>query len=160
MGNAGSRSRWRQLPNGLLHDGVEEGTELVMNPGAYKEFMDLPEVKLDTKIDIPEGELNGRGENFQRPQTVPPLEAPMARRSGWWRSRWWRSRWTRWWWRWSAGWPAARSSGMIDGMMGRYDTNGDGSIGADEMAVAFGSSQTRWSKPLTVTAMVRLPNRS
>ena len=37
-----------------IKSGVEPGTELVMNPGAYKEFMDLPEVKLDTKIEIPE----------------------------------------------------------------------------------------------------------
>ncbi len=41
----------------LIKDGVEEGTELVMNPGAFKEYMDLPELELDTKIEIPEGEL-------------------------------------------------------------------------------------------------------
>ncbi len=37
--------------------GVEEDTELVMNPGAYKDYMDLPELKLDSKIELPESEL-------------------------------------------------------------------------------------------------------
>lgn len=35
--------------------GLEEGQELVMNPGAYKEHMDLPEVENDGKIELPEG---------------------------------------------------------------------------------------------------------
>ena len=35
-------------------DGVEEGAELVMNPGAYKEHMELPEITRDTKIEIPD----------------------------------------------------------------------------------------------------------
>lgn len=37
-----------------IKDGLEEGQQLVMNPGAYKDYMDLPEVELDTKIEIPE----------------------------------------------------------------------------------------------------------
>jgi multidrug resistance efflux pump len=41
----------------LIETGVEEGTELVMNPGAFKEYMDLPELELDAKIEIPDGEL-------------------------------------------------------------------------------------------------------
>ena len=40
----------------LILEGLKEGEELVMNPGAYKELMDLPEVKLDKRIEIPEGE--------------------------------------------------------------------------------------------------------
>ncbi|MFT7629639.1 MAG: HlyD family secretion protein [Mariniblastus sp.] len=40
-----------------ITSGVEEGDELVMNPGAFKEYMDLPELQLDTKIDLPEGAL-------------------------------------------------------------------------------------------------------
>ncbi len=39
-------------------DGVEEGTELVMNPGAYKKFMELPEITRDTKIEISDEEKN------------------------------------------------------------------------------------------------------
>ena len=39
----------------LIRDGIEEGKELVMNPGAYKELMDLPETQLDTRIELPEG---------------------------------------------------------------------------------------------------------
>ena len=35
--------------------GVEVGEELVMNPGAYKDMMDLPEIKLESRIELPEG---------------------------------------------------------------------------------------------------------
>jgi HlyD family secretion protein len=41
--------------------GIEEGTEVVMNPGAFKEYMDLPESKLDTKIEISEEEMGTFG---------------------------------------------------------------------------------------------------
>ena len=37
-----------------IEGGVEEGAELVMNPGAYKEHMELPEITRDTKIEIPD----------------------------------------------------------------------------------------------------------
>ena len=37
-----------------LEDGLEEGEELVMNPGAFKEYMDLPEVVTESKIEIPD----------------------------------------------------------------------------------------------------------
>ena len=40
----------------FIKDGIEEGTELVMNPGAFKKFMDLPEIARDTKIEISEQE--------------------------------------------------------------------------------------------------------
>ena len=39
-----------------ITEGVEEGEQLVMNPGAYKDVMDLPEMELEKKIEIPEGE--------------------------------------------------------------------------------------------------------
>ena len=38
----------------LIKSGLEEGDQLVMNPGAHRERMDLPDLKLDTKIDIPD----------------------------------------------------------------------------------------------------------
>ena len=44
-----------------IEGGVEEGTELVMNPGAYKEFMELPEITRDTKIEIPDDVRNEVG---------------------------------------------------------------------------------------------------
>ncbi len=40
----------------FIKEGIEEGEELVMNPGAYKEYMDLPEIVRDTKIEIPDKE--------------------------------------------------------------------------------------------------------
>jgi len=39
----------------MITGGVEEGQELVMNPGAFKDYMDLPEVELDSRIELPEG---------------------------------------------------------------------------------------------------------
>ena len=34
--------------------GVDAGAELVMNPGAFKEFMELPEFEMETKIELPD----------------------------------------------------------------------------------------------------------
>lgn len=39
----------------LIKDGLEEGDELVMNPGAFKKYMDLPETKAESRIELPEG---------------------------------------------------------------------------------------------------------
>jgi multidrug efflux pump subunit AcrA (membrane-fusion protein) len=49
----------------LVKEGLAEGEELVMNPGAYKSKMDLPELKLDTRIDIPESEKMAPKANSQ-----------------------------------------------------------------------------------------------
>ena len=52
--------------------GVEEGTELVMNPGAYKQFMDLPEIKQDSRILLPENlasDIGKAGDESVRPQS-------------------------------------------------------------------------------------------
>jgi hypothetical protein len=38
-----------------IESGLEPGDQLVMNPGAYKERMELPEVAKDSKIELPEG---------------------------------------------------------------------------------------------------------
>ena len=37
----------------LVKEGLTEGEELVMNPGAYTDMMELPEVNLDPKIEVP-----------------------------------------------------------------------------------------------------------
>jgi len=39
----------------LIKSGLEAGDVLVMNPGAYKDKMDLPEMVVDTRIALPEG---------------------------------------------------------------------------------------------------------
>ena len=54
----------------FIESGVEEGMELVMNPGAYKEYMDLPETKLDTKIEISENELAAVGQTSKESEAV------------------------------------------------------------------------------------------
>jgi len=36
----------------LVTDGLQPGDQLAMNPGAFKELMDLPELELDRKIQI------------------------------------------------------------------------------------------------------------
>ena len=44
-----------------IEGGVEEGAELVMNPGAFKEHMELPEITRDTKIEISDQEKSQVG---------------------------------------------------------------------------------------------------
>ena len=39
----------------MFDSGVTEGTELVMNPSAYKHLMELPEIKRDRRIKLPPG---------------------------------------------------------------------------------------------------------
>jgi hypothetical protein len=44
--------------NVLISDGLQEGEVLVLNPGAYKEYMDLPELKLVKKIEVGDGQAD------------------------------------------------------------------------------------------------------
>ncbi len=115
----------------LITSGLEEGEELVMNPGAYKEMMDLPEIKLDTKIELPEGgdqEAQAARENAARVKQSGMAGGPQGQdgesRDGQGRN--------------GPGGPGGgggfSASGMVDGMMSRYDTSGDGKIDQDEMA--------------------------
>ena len=47
----------------MFESGVVEGTELVLNPAAYKDLMDLPEMKRDRRINLPPGSR----EAFKKP---------------------------------------------------------------------------------------------
>jgi hypothetical protein len=138
--------------------GVEVGEELVMNPGAYKEMMDLPEIKLESKIELPEGaeeQIQAAREGAAKSPIVladGPSEGggsgegrggreggrggpeggrggrnggrggPESGRGG------------------GGGGPGGgagggfSASGMVDGIMSRYDTNADGKIDKDEQA--------------------------
>jgi HlyD family secretion protein len=41
----------------LIDEGLKVGEKLVMNPGAYKEYMDLPEVKLVNRIELSDDDV-------------------------------------------------------------------------------------------------------
>ena len=102
-----------------IKSGVEEGDELVMNPGAYKQYMELPEFQAESKIDLPEGVVAEGGKTSQEAAGRPGGPRPGGPRSG----------------GPGGGQVGGEFSidGMIDGMMGRYDTSGDGMIDRDEM---------------------------
>ncbi len=48
IGGENSQNVW-------IKSGIEEGDLLAMNPGAYKNLMDLPELKTESRIELPEG---------------------------------------------------------------------------------------------------------
>ena len=104
-----------------IKSGVEPGTELVMNPGAYKDRMVLPEVLGDERIALPE--------NVRLVKTESKAEGgkPSGRPEGGGRR---------------GGGGGERTSGMVDGMMSKYDTNSDGKIDATEMASLEGRAKS------------------
>ena len=60
----------------LILEGLSEGESLVMNPGAYKELMDLPDVTLDKRIEIPDDEVaSATKKNAAKEKTGPPQQA-------------------------------------------------------------------------------------
>ncbi len=59
----------------LFKSGVEVGDQLVMNPGAFKEYMDLPELKLDSKIELSDDELGTVGKTSEEISSARPGEA-------------------------------------------------------------------------------------
>lgn len=98
-----------------IKSGVEQGVELVMNPGAYKQYMDLPEFQPESKIDIPEGVAEEIGKTSQERKGPPGGDSAGGGRP-------------------AGGAGGFSADGMIQGMMDRYDSDGDGSIGPDEMS--------------------------
>ena len=120
--------------------GVEENLELVMNPGAYKQYMELPELALETKIDLPEGSADSIGKTSEESADA---KKPDDKQAGGGRPGGTQG----------GGRPGGGGGGgfsvdgMIDGMMGRYDGNGDGKIDADEM-----SSLSERAKPMVEAA--------
>jgi multidrug resistance efflux pump len=101
----------------MFKDGVNVGDELVMNPGSFKERMELPEVLADESIDLPdnvtlvktEGKAGTKAKGGGKPSGRPVGGGRPAGDGG-------------------------RTSGMVNGMMSKYDTNSDGKIDAGEMA--------------------------
>lgn len=127
----------------VFKSGVTEGELLVMNPGAYKDYLELPELKKEGKIELSENEQMqadeaqkaAEAERLRRTQrrgdgaASAGGEAPAAGGGGAGGSR-------------PRGGPGGAGGGgggfdmnaMLDRMMQRYDTNSDGKIDADEMA--------------------------
>ncbi len=124
----------------LIKGGLAEGERLVMNPGAYKEKMDLPELKLDTKIELTQEEsqqakaaqessdsandpADGQAARGQPGGGRPGGGQPGGGRPGGGRPGGG-----------AAGGGGFNMSAIVDRTMERYDTNGDGNIDADETA--------------------------
>ena len=78
----------------MFESGVSEGTELVMNPSAYKHLMELPEMKRDRRIKLPPGaraavdrpqweapQLTAPANAVRAKKTEPPAEVSLDRKS-------------------------------------------------------------------------------
>lgn len=129
-----------------IESGVEEGDQLVMAPGEYKELMDLPEIVSESRIELPDGTVVEPAEETETTSTANPGSADgnvaEAGRGGENRKK-------------GEGRPDGRggegqggpgqggqgqAAGMggfsvdmiVDRTMSRYDTNSDGQIDAEE----------------------------
>jgi hypothetical protein len=130
----------------VIKDGLTEGDRLVMNPGAYKEKMDLPDFKLDTRIELSDEEAKqaAKAQESKKPeaktgQATSGRPGGSGSASG------------------GGGRPGGGAGGaggagggfnmsaMIDRSMERYDTNSDGSIDADELANIEGRAKEMMS---------------
>ena len=103
-------------------DGVVEGDVVALNPGAFRDWMDLPPVDTDRNLeDDPNRDPTnyGQGQSGENQRT-----SGGGRDRGEGRGREGRSGGSR-----GMGDPSA----MIDGMMKRYDSNSDGKIDKDEL---------------------------
>lgn len=95
----------------LVLEGLAEGEQIVMNPGANKDLMDLPEVKLDKKIEISKDQMETAEKETAKE------EKPKAAGGGF------------------GGGGGAASADMIAGfVMQRSDKNSDGKLDKDEVA--------------------------
>lgn len=132
----------------VFTDGIEEGDQLVMNPGFYKERMELPEVLTDGRIELPnnvalvdgdssnansnakDGAGRGPGQDQRTSNNGAPQtdsrgngQRPSGDRAG-------------------RGGGRPDPSAMVSGMMQKYDTDGNGTIDATEMSSLEGRSRT------------------
>ena len=116
----------------VFKDGVKAGDQLVMNPGAYKDRMDLPEVLADQSIELPDNVTLVKADASNSRQQPSGEVAGSGHSQG------------------KQGGPGGASrggggrsaSGMVDGMMSKYDSNSDGTIDAAEMKSLEGRAKT------------------
>ena len=100
----------------LIRSGLKEGDQLVMNPGLYKDRMDLPEVSADPKIEIPPGGVEQVLANQKVDSRVTNVEPP--KKPG----------------RPQSGRPTG-GGGMAEGLLAKYDNNQDDVIDESEIAL-------------------------
>ena len=119
--------------NVWIESGVDENDELIMNPGQYKDLMDLPKEETESRIVLP----NGTQTSTADPSSSTDLEAPPAAGQGKrGRGEGKRGEGKR------GGGEGKRGGGgagggfdvnqIIDMTMNRYDTNQDGKLDATE----------------------------
>jgi len=115
VGSSNSVSAW-------IAGGLEEGDEVAMNPGAYKEILELPEELIDDKIELTEEEKKAvEGEIKSKQKDGPPMDG-RGKTSGKGKGR-----------PGGAGGGGFNMGAMVDGTMKRYDTNSDGKIDKEEL---------------------------
>ncbi len=59
----------------LINSGLKTGEQLVMNPGAFKELMELPELERDTKIEVSD-EMRSRIKDLQDKKSLTLANQP------------------------------------------------------------------------------------
>ncbi len=101
----------------LIKSGLEVGDEVVMNPAAYKKYMDLPTVKNETKIEISEDAISKAKALSNKNQ----VDNSAAGKAGDGRSDGGRQ----------GGGRQGGGGGMMERMMA-MDANGDGKVSKDE----------------------------
>ena len=101
----------------MFKEGVKVGDQLVMNPGAYKDRMELPEVLADQSIELPDNvtlvKADATNDRRQSGAEEGKAGGPGGQNRG--------------------GGKGRSASGMVDGMMAKYDSNSDGTIDAAEI---------------------------
>ena len=107
----------------LVRSGLSKGEKLVMNPGLYKDRMDLPEVQADPRIELAEGEMLAKDDSQRSGGLTPVSVASGGPPRGGGRPSGGRP---------SGGRPSGGS--MAAGIMSKYDTNKDDVIDKAEMA--------------------------
>ena len=105
----------------MFKDGINVGEELVMNPGSYKDRMELPEVLADQSIELPENVTLVKAEAKKAAgKPTGPANGSGRRADG----------------------GGGRTGGMVNGMMAKYDANSDGKIDATEKANLEGRAKS------------------
>ena len=113
----------------LFKEGVNVGDQLVMNPGYYKDRMELPKVLADQSIELPDNVTLVKADPSNDRRQPSAEDAGSGRQGGPGEKG-------------RGGGGGRSASGMIDGMMSKYDSNSDGTIDATELKSLEGRAKT------------------